>query len=97
MERDNSKELFGTVVKSVAGRDKKRVFIVVGQRDERLLVTNGELRRADTPKAKNPRHVRPIGHLTEDECQSLRGSVTDGKVREILARYDAALCQTEQD
>ena len=88
--------LFGTVVKSVAGRDRKRVFIVMGKTEKELLVTDGKLRPVSSPKAKNPRHVRPIGHLTEAQAARLQSSMTDGTVRDILKGYDSAICQAEQ-
>ena len=88
-------ELFGTVVKSVCGRDRKRVFIVLGEEDGYLLVANGELRRTDSPKRKNLRHVKPIGHLTEAECERLRSSPTDETAADILKSYDTGICQAE--
>ena len=96
MERFTEMPLFGTVVKSVCGRDKKRVFIVIGRTDSALLVADGKLRRVSSPKAKNPRHVRPIGRLTSDEAMILKSSLTDSTVRGILKSYDA-VCQTEQN
>lgn len=88
-------ELFGTVVKSVCGRDRKRVFIVLGEEDGYLLVANGGLRSTDSPKRKNLRHVKPIGHLTVAECERLRLSLTDEAVADILKSYDTGICQAE--
>lgn len=90
-------ELFGTVVQSTAGRDRKRVFIVLGEAQGRLLVTNGSLRKTDSPKLKNPRHVRCIAHLTQAECERLRSSLTDEAAADILKSYDKELCQAEQN
>ena len=88
--------LFGTLVKSVAGRDRKRVFIVIGTTDEghtsRLLVTDGCLRSCETPKAKNPRHVRPIGRLTDEELSLIKSDLNNSVVRELLSRYDSLIC-----
>lgn len=89
--------LFGTVVKSVCGRDRKRVFIVIGEANGFLLVTDGRLRPAASPKGKNPRHVKAVGHLTEAECGELAQSLTDATVSRILGGYDSGICQTEQD
>lgn len=89
--------LFGTVVKSACGRDRKRVFIVIGEENGLLLVTDGCLRPAASPKGKNPRHVKLVGHMTEAECGELAGSLTDTTVRRILGRYDSKICNTEQN
>ena len=89
--------LFGTVVKSVSGRDRKRVFIVVGEEDGDLLVVNGSLRSTASPKRKNIRHVKPIGHLTEAECERLRLSLTDETAVDILKSYDLYVCRADLD
>ena len=93
--------LLGTLVKSVAGRDRKRVFIVIGTTDEghtsRLLVTDGSLRSCQSPKAKNPRHVRPIGKLTDNEISRMMTDMSDTVVREILSKYDRAICCKQND
>lgn len=48
----------GQVVKSKAGRDKDRYFVVVGlQRDGYVLLADGDLRRLDKPKKKKMLHV----------------------------------------
>ena len=92
----NEASLFGTLVKSVAGRDRKRVFIVIGTVDEgtseRLLVTDGCLRSCGKAKAKNPRHVRPIGHVTDEEMSLMKSDMNDRVVREILSKYDSKIC-----
>ena len=81
----------GTVVKSCAGRDRKRVFIVLGTAEapegDRLLVSDGRLRRVTDLKSKNPLHVKPIAHLTEEEMKRLEGA-DDETVRELVTRYD---------
>ena len=81
----------GTVVKSCAGRDRKRVFIVIGtdesRGDTRLVVTDGSLHPVSKPKLKNLRHVRPIGSLTDAEMEDLK-RLDDVTVERILAKYD---------
>lgn len=93
---DFNETLFGTLVKSVAGRDRKRVFIVIGKTDEgtssRLLVTDGCLRSCGKAKTKNPRHVRPIGHVTDEEVSLIKSDMNDCVIREILSKYDSKIC-----
>ncbi len=91
-----AKEIFpvGVVVQSIAGRDRKRVFIVVGTEDirgeRRLLLVNGDLHRAESPKSKNVRHVKQVGVLTEEELIQL-DDADNLKLREIVGRYDSGL------
>jgi len=48
----------GRVVRSTAGRDKGRLFLVVGVFDgEHLLIADGDLRKLEKPKKKKLRHL----------------------------------------
>lgn len=92
MEMMENLPIVGTVVKSCAGRDRKRVFIVTGITEAadgmRLTVVNGELRKQEKPKTKNPRHVKPIAHLTEEEMLLLAADGSDKTIKALIARYD---------
>ena len=48
----------GTVVKSMAGRDKDRYQIVLEVEADRILVADGKVRKLMNPKAKNIRHLQ---------------------------------------
>ena len=48
----------GKVVRSKCGRDRYRLFAVVGTTDDgRLLIADGDLHKTATPKKKNLSHV----------------------------------------
>ena len=47
----------GTVVKSIAGRDKDRFYIVVASEGDRLWIANGKERKLSHPKKKNSKHL----------------------------------------
>ncbi len=83
---------FGHVVQSVAGRDRFRVFIVIGTRERKdgtiALVANGTLHLASDAKVKNPRHLKVIAELTEAEKSELSKDLSDGKLRELCDKYD---------
>ena len=82
----------GTVVRSVSGRDRKRVFIVVG-RDENnknapIVIANGTLRTLDDGKHKNPMHLRTVGILGDSEIIELTLHPTDSRIAELCERFD---------
>lgn len=101
MRCDHEVLTFGAVVKSVSGRDKKRIFLVVGVTEDgiksRLLVADGRLRQIADLKTKNPRHVRFIARLTDAESDELKACPTDSTVRKILSAYDKAVPLTKHD
>ena len=51
----------GTVVKSLAGRDKGRLLAVMQSENGSVLVCDGKERPIDRPKSKNIRHIECIG------------------------------------
>jgi ribosomal protein L14E/L6E/L27E len=48
----------GTIVVSLAGRDKGRKLVVVGVDGAAVLVADGKERRLSKPKRKNIKHVK---------------------------------------
>ncbi len=49
----------GYLVRSVAGRDKKKIFLVIEVlKDNTLLLVDGGARKLEAPKKKKAKHVR---------------------------------------
>ena len=48
------------VVKATAGRDQGKLFYVIAQEDEYLLLANGKDRPLDRPKRKKRKHVQKV-------------------------------------
>ena len=63
----------GTVVKSLAGRDKSKLLAVMQSSEGSVLVCDGKERPIDRPKSKNIRHVECIGlSVTENDMRTNR-------------------------
>ena len=82
----------GQVVRSVSGRDRKRVFIVVGidESDKRspVIVANGTLRTLADGKHKNPMHLRLVGTLDDSDIKKLESHPSDSGIAELCNRFD---------
>ena len=74
----------GTVVQSLAGRDKGYLLCVVGYEDGLVLVCDGKERPIERPKKKNPMHLIATG--AEPITWQLRGNHA---LRKALARLKA--------
>ena len=74
----------GTLVLSLAGRDKGRLLAVVGSDDRnRILVCDGKERKIERPKSKNIRHLKMLeAKLDEDALRSNRA------LRKALAKAE---------
>ncbi|MCL2447251.1 MAG: KOW domain-containing RNA-binding protein [Oscillospiraceae bacterium] len=63
----------GTIVESIAGRDKDYLLCVVGYEGGMVLVADGRERPLQRPKKKNPNHLAPLLQL-EPLTWELRGN-----------------------
>lgn len=82
----------GTVVRSKTGRDRKRVFLVIGIDEKNVtspvIIANGTLRKIEDEKHKNPAHLEYVGAIVESERKELLDDFTNSKIAEICSKYD---------
>jgi ribosomal protein L14E/L6E/L27E len=72
----------GRIVRSKAGRDSGRMFLVVGEADEQhLLIADGDLRKIAKPKKKKRRHLMPTAHVCEE---ATIGELKDFHIRKLI-------------
>ena len=67
----------GSIVRSIAGRDKGDLFIVLSREGDFVYLANGELRKVDHPKKKKLKHKL-----------ATVGKVTNSEVRKALAEFN---------
>ena len=79
-----------SLVISVAGRDKGKMFIITGRIDEDYVyISDGKMRRAEKPKKKKIKHLR----LIEEEIEfiarrmSENNKVTNSELRKTINNY----------
>ncbi len=77
----------GTFVRSLAGHDKGRVYIIVREESESVYLADGRLREIQRPKRKNKKHVQPIrrrldesgGWSNESVKRAIEGYIKESK------------------
>ena len=78
----------GDIVIALAGRDAKRLFMVVGVIDENYVyIANGRSRRADAPKKKKIKHIALVKKAENGFIDSLNlknGKFTNSVLRKII-------------
>lgn len=76
----------GQAVRSLAGRDRGRLYLVVGFSPPYILVADGRDRGATKPKKKNVRHVGVLKFIDEGVAALITGGrkVTDREIRAAL-------------
>lgn len=81
----------GSVVRSRAGRDAGRDFLVIGILDEEyVLLADGDLRKADKPKKKKTKHLAATGRtIMQAEAIAKNGeSFTNAQIRSWLSNEE---------
>lgn len=89
MERTTSIQI-GQVVRSKAGRDKDRVFLVLSIVDQQyVLLVDGELRRLANPKKKKIKHLMVTQTILNEFQERLESKIkmNNAYVRKLLAPY----------
>ena len=75
------------VVKATAGRDQGKLFYVIGEDEQFLLLANGKDRPLDKPKRKKRKHVQKVLRSETRVAEKLRlgDKVLNGELRRDLA------------
>ena len=89
---DSSNDLaVGQVVKSRAGRDKGRVFLILEViDDENVLILDGDLRKLDNPKKKKIKHLIIYNTVLADLKHKLENKIkiNNAYIRKLLEPFN---------
>ena len=86
----------GSVVFSMAGRDRGRLFIVVEELDaDFVMIANGDLRKMDHRKKKRRKHLKPTGSVVMPLRERIaKGEpIEDHEVRSWLTEEEEKLVE----
>lgn len=78
----------GNVVKSIAGRDKGRFFVVVNiDKDEKYIyLVDGDIRKVENPKRKKIKHIELTNYSDENLTERItkKRKLTNQEVKKFL-------------
>ena len=77
------------IIRSDAGRDKGKLFVVLAVEGEYLLLADGKSRRVETPKRKKRRHVLFVAAEETRVSEKIKNNekVSNSELRRTLAAY----------
>lgn len=81
----------GQVVRSKAGRDKRRVFVVIDIIDEKyVLISDGDLRKLNKPKKKKVVHLVVYKSVLEELREKIMRSekINNAYIRKLLSPFN---------
>jgi len=90
METTNDVDI-GQVVRSKAGRDKGKVFVVIGVVDDvYVLIADGDYRRLDNPKKKKIRHLIVYKSVIEEIRNRIKNGdkINNAYIRKVLEPFN---------
>lgn len=73
----------GQIVESLAGHDKKQIYIVKHCEDEFVYLVDGKIRKLDRPKKKKKKHVR----FLSDSSVEIGKATLDSEIRKSLKAF----------
>ncbi|HPE96064.1 MAG TPA: hypothetical protein PLT66_08375 [Bacillota bacterium] len=78
----------GDLVISLAGRDKGRILVVTQVVDDAFVnVADGKVRRAEKPKLKKTKHIRPVTDCDKRILELPVEKLTNRCIREKISAY----------
>lgn len=80
----------GCVVKSMAGHDKNKFYVIVKLEGDCVYIADGRARKLGKPKRKNVKHVRKTNMMLD-----LNIVTTDKKLRQALGAIGAGAAGQE--
>lgn len=69
----------GCIVKAMAGRDINKFFLTIKDDERTCYIVDGKLRKLDSPKKKNKKHLAPTLKIVNIDDYK-----TDKSIRELL-------------
>ena len=78
----------GNVVKSIAGRDKGNLFVVVGidENENYIYLVDGDIRKVENPKRKKIKHIELTNYYDQNLADRInkKRKITNQEVKRFL-------------
>ena len=86
----------GSLVYSIAGRDKGGVFVVVGLAGTYCYLADGKSRKVENPKKKKWKHLEASGHVAEALMDKIKlgERPTNSEIRRAIAAFSEGTKQS---
>ena len=97
-ERERMDIARSNIVRSNAGRDKGKLFVVLAAEGEFLLLADGKSRKVESPKRKKRRHVLFVSAEETRLAEKIKSEekITNSELRRTLAACREAI-QPDQE
>ena len=84
----------GMMVRSIAGHDHVKLYVIVDMQDEYLCLVDGSIRKLCNPKKKRMKHVQQINRVETDLIQKKESNtLMDEHVKRAIKLYETSMKQ----
>lgn len=84
---------YGQIIKSKAGRDQDKIFVIFDMQNEYVYLVDGHFRRIENPKKKKIKHIQPTNIVIETIKHKIEKEekLTNADIRKELVVYQQGL------
>jgi len=84
---------YGQIIKSKAGRDQDKIFVIIDIQGEYVYLVDGHFRRIENPKKKKHKHIQPTHIIIETIKHKIENEekLTNADIRKELVVYQQGL------
>ena len=89
----NKEFKLGGIVLSTQGHDKGQYYVVVGLKDGKVLVCDGQFKLLNTPKPKNPIHLKTQNYIDSEIATKLNNGlkVNDQMIYHTILKFKKSI------
>ena len=76
----------GCIVQSLAGRDKGKLFLVVGVEENYVYLVDGDIRKVENPKRKKIKHIELTRFFDANMAERIvkKNKITNQDVKRVI-------------
>ena len=81
--------MFGSIVLSLAGRDKGGLYIVTELKENFALIVDGKVHKVENPKLKKLKHLEAKGLMDDSIAEKIKNGskITNQEIKRVLKKF----------
>ena len=79
----------GMLVESTQGHDKGQYYIIVGFKENKILICDGEFKLLKNPKSKNQHHINSLNYIDNEIATKLENGlkINDQMIYHAIVKF----------
>ena len=91
-------ELIGCLVRSKAGRDAGKCYVIIDTHNEYVYLVDGKIRTLDYPKKKNLKHVNRLKYFDQNLAEAIKNkTVRNEEIKRAIKMLQVEISEKEDE